>query len=79
VSKQTDLDKVLAIHLLLNATVFLFEDLPETNIFLIENKDIYEKSVKLVEDLTRSIESKEATNYNYILDRLKKMSERVHL
>jgi len=78
-SKQNDLDKIFAIHLLLNATVFLFEDLPETNIFLIENKDIYEKSVKLVEDLTRSIKTSEASNYNYILDRLKKMSERVHI
>ena len=78
-NKQTDLDKIFAIHLLANAMIFIFEDLPETNKFYIENYDLYEKSVKLVEDLTKLTNEQEATNYNYLLDRLKKMSERVRL
>lgn len=78
-SKQNELDKIFAIHLLANAMVFIFEDLPETNKFFVENKDLYEKNVKLVEDLTRHTNETEATNYNYLLGRLKKMSERIHL
>jgi hypothetical protein len=78
-SKQNDLDKIFAIHLLANAMIFIFEDLPETSKFFIENKDLYEKNVKLVEDLTRHTNKDEANNYNYILCRLKKMSERIRL
>ena len=78
-SKQNNLDKIFAIHLLANAMVFIFEDLPETSKFFIENKDLYEKNVKLVEDLTRHTNETEATNYNYLLGRLKKMSERIRL
>lgn len=77
--KQTEIDKIFAIHLHLNAVVFLFEDINPECKFFEENKDLYEKSVKLVEDLTVKINQSESTNYVYLLDRLKKMSERVRL
>ena len=34
-SKQNDLDKIFAIHLLANAMIFIFEDLPETSKFFL--------------------------------------------
>lgn len=78
-SKQTYIEKIFSIHLLANALVFTFEDLNEDSKFFIDNKDLYEKSVKLVDDLTKELNLNEADNYNYLLDRIKKMSERVRL
>lgn len=78
-SKSDNLSKVFQIHLLLNQAMFIFEDLPANDKFFIENKEVYEHCVRLSEELTAKIDLTESNNYNYTLERLKKVVTRIRL
>lgn len=77
--KANELQKVYQIHLLLNQSMFLFEELSEDNKFLTDNNELYEKITLLCEELTNELHKKQDNNYAYTLSKLKKAIEKVRI
>ena len=75
--KYKDIDKVYQIHLLLNAAMYLFEDLDEDNFFIKDEEEIYQHLVRVSENISSHLESHQTNNYSYILDRITKLVERL--
>lgn len=71
--KYKDIDKVYQIHLLLNAAMYLFEDLDEDNFFIKDEEELYQHLVRVSENISSHLESHQINNYSYILDRISKL------
>ena len=67
------LQTVYQIHLCLNQAMYLFEDLPEDDKFLITEKPMYERIVQLCENLSKELEEKQNDKYTYQLRKLEKV------
>lgn len=73
------IQKVYQIHLLFNAAVYIFEDLPEKDKFLEDNQELYERMVMLCENLSKALKYKQNDRYVYQLAKLKKVVDNIKI